>query len=280
MNCRVLVPIYKKKLTTEEGVSLGTIRKRISRYGISFIAPDSLDLSGIIEKGEVIERFNSEYFQGIEGYNRLLKSSEFYERFAGCQYVLVCQLDCLVLSDELDNWISKGFDYIGAPWFKPKKSPQDGLWRSGNGGFSLRNVEAHLRVLRISVPKGSIYRLKGSVRLKTKNAKAELAIYRKRIFWHRLFHPKTKMNSVEDEMKRFPYHEDVFWSFEGPKFDANFKVATAEEALSFAFEVAPRWCFEKNQRRLPFGCHAWAKYDRDFWIEILNKSDALGDIMP
>ena len=77
-------------------------------------------------------------------------------------------------------------------------------------------------------------------------------------------------------MKRFPYHEDVFWSFEAPKFDANFKVATAEEALPFAFEVAPRWCFEKNGRRLPFGCHAWPKYDREFWMEILNKSEAFG----
>lgn len=280
MNCRVLVPVYTEKITEDEELSVGTIRQKLSRYKLCFIAPASLDLSGVVRDGEMIERFGDEYFHGIEGYNQLLKSSEFYERFTGSRYVLICQLDCLVLSDELESWINKDFDYIGAPWFKPKKSPEDGLWRSGNGGFSLRNVEAHLRVLRMSVPKGSIYRLKGSVRLRTKNAKAELGTYRKKMFWHRLLHPKAEMNNVEDEMKRFPYHEDVFWSFEAPKFDPNFKVATADQALPFSFEVAPRWCFEKNGRRLPFGCHAWPKYDREFWMKILNKSESLGGVTP
>jgi hypothetical protein len=29
--------------------------------------------------------------------------------------------------------------------------------------------------------------------------------------------------------------------------------------------VAPRLCFELNGRKLPFGCHAWQRYDRGFW---------------
>ena len=269
-NCRIVVPVYKPSLSEEEAVSIATIRKNLSRFGICFVAPECLDLSRIIRNGESSERFDDDYFNGIEGYNRLLKSSMFYERFLETPYLLICQLDCLVLGDQLEEWIRKGFDYIGAPWFKPKKTPQEGLWRSGNGGFSLRNIAAHLRVLKMRVPKGSVYRMKGSVRLRTKNAKSELGMYHKKMLWHRLFHPKGESTVVEEEMKRFRYHEDVFWSFEAPKFDPTFKVPTAEEALPFAFEEAPRWCFEKNGRQLPFGCHAWAKYDKEFWIETLK----------
>jgi len=46
-----------------------------------------------------------------------------------------------------------------------------------------------------------------------------------------------------------------------------------EEGLRFAFEGAPRMCFELNQQKLPFGCHAWAKFDRSFWEPYLIASD-------
>jgi hypothetical protein len=77
--------------------------------------------------------------------------------------------------------------------------------------------------------------------------------------------------SERKRWRRFPFYEDSFWSIEAPKFDREFRVPTAEEALPFAFEVDPRWCYEKNNRKLPFGCHAWAKYDKEFWMEVLNK---------
>jgi hypothetical protein len=46
-----------------------------------------------------------------------------------------------------------------------------------------------------------------------------------------------------------------------------FRVPTPEQALSFAFEVAPRRLYEMNGRQLPFGCHAWERCDRAFWVE-------------
>jgi hypothetical protein len=52
-------------------------------------------------------------------------------------------------------------------------------------------------------------------------------------------------------------------------YDPTFTIATVDEALDFAFEVNPRLCFERNHRRLPFGCHGWAKYDRTFWEPFL-----------
>jgi len=84
--------------------------------------------------------------------------------------------------------------------------------------------------------------------------------------------PFATLHSVEQELQRFPYNEDVFWSIEAPKFDALFKVASAEAALPFAFEVAPRWSLKKTGGQLPFGCHAWERYDRSFWEEVLSDS--------
>jgi hypothetical protein len=43
--------------------------------------------------------------------------------------------------------------------------------------------------------------------------------------------------------------------------------------LRFAFEAAPRQCLEMNQGRLPFGCHAWGRYDREFWTPHLLASE-------
>lgn len=64
-------------------------------------------------------------------------------------------------------------------------------------------------------------------------------------------------------------NEDYFWSDEAVKFYPHFHIPTVEKALGFAFEVAPRMCYEMNQLQLPFGCHAWPRYDRSFWEPFL-----------
>jgi hypothetical protein len=276
MKCCVVIPVYRADLTSEERLSLESVRKHLSGYDIRFVCPESFPCEEIAQGGESRERFPDHYFAGLDGYNSLLKSAAFYKRFATYDYMLICQLDCLVLSDELESWISKGFSYIGAPWFpwhRSERNPGDELWRCGNGGFSLRNVKAHLKILQMVVPKGSIYPLDREAKLKTKNAARERGSYKIRALWYRLLHPLAATETVEEALRRFPFYEDSFWSIEAPKFDRSFRVSTHEEALSFAFEVDPRWCYEKNNRRLPFGCHAWARYDREFWMEVLNKAD-------
>jgi hypothetical protein len=67
------------------------------------------------------------------------------------------------------------------------------------------------------------------------------------------------------EFNEHAYHEDCFWAFQAPKLVSNFMIPTPQQAVAFSFEVAPRFCFQQNSKRLPFGCHAWPKYDREFW---------------
>ena len=66
-------------------------------------------------------------------------------------------------------------------------------------------------------------------------------------------------------------NEDRFWSIDAVKHCPGFKVPSAEVAVKFSFELSPRFCFEITNQMLPFGCHAWAKYDRDFWEPYLLK---------
>jgi hypothetical protein len=74
---------------------------------------------------------------------------------------------------------------------------------------------------------------------------------------------------IREYSKHPPFHEDLFWSFHARKLLPTFKIPTPQEAVAFAFEMAPRYCFRQNSNQLPFGCHAWARYDRDFWIPYL-----------
>ena len=270
IKCRVIVPIYDSELSADEVISLATIREHLSTQGICFAAPESLDLTAVMNPGELVERFRDEFFTGIAGYNRLLTSALFYERFAESSHLLICQLDCLVFRDELDAWCKKGFDYIAAPWFqKFLDDPSEGLWRVGNGGFSLRNVQSHLRVLKQRILKNYIYPHHGWSPWEPTKAQDELGLYQKMIPWYRRMNPFAQWTTIEEELIRHPRNEDLFWSLEAPKFDSSFRVASVNEALPFAFEIAPRWCFEKNGNKLPFGCHAWARYDRKFWEKVL-----------
>jgi hypothetical protein len=267
----VVVPIYRAELLPDEKIALRSIRKSFSAEKILFVAPRSLDIARVIRDGEYVERFDDSFFSNVSGYNRLLTSKAFYERFSECSHILICQLDCLVFRDELDLWCEKGFDYIAAPWFMEfLERPEAGLWRVGNGGFSLRNVQSHIRVLKQRILKDYIYPTHGSSPWEPTVPEDEVGLYQKLTPWYRRANPFAKWTTIEEELLRYPRNEDLFWSLEAPKFDPTFRVPSAEEALPFAFEMAPRWCFQKNGSRLPFGCHAWARYDRDFWMDSLD----------
>ena len=273
---KVLVPIYRDFLSEDEKIALHTFRSSFAVGRICFLAPESLDLNRVCKMGEGIERFADHFFAGIAGYNQLLTSASFYERFLADEWILICQLDCLVFRDELELWSAKGYDYIAPPWFvKFLETPEQGLWRVGNGGFSLRNVRSALRVLCKKIPRGFYYPHHGSSPWETTYPDPERGMYERLLPWYVKYNPLQRWVTIEDELRRFPRNEDLFWAMEAPKFDPSFRVASAEEALPFAFEMSPRWCYEQNGFNLPFGCHAWARYDRDFWVSVLNENGFL-----
>ena len=68
-------------------------------------------------------------------------------------------------------------------------------------------------------------------------------------------------------------NEDFFWGLGANYTDTLFKVPSNYEALKFGFEVMPSYFYKMNNNNLPFGCHAFEKYDSEFWKIIFKENN-------
>ena len=71
-------------------------------------------------------------------YSNLLMTSNFWKQIKG-EKVLIFQTDSVLLRNGVDEFIE--YDYIGAPWRKPKEGQL-----VGNGGLSLRTVTKMIEI--------------------------------------------------------------------------------------------------------------------------------------
>ncbi len=260
----IVVPRYRDALTKSEATSLRHLLYFLKDYDRIFVAPNSL----VFEADDFqVKRFDDAFFTGTAAYSRLLRSRQFYECFANYEYILIYQLDALVFSDQLQQWCKQDLDYIGAPWLKNQNEAEQGFSRVGNGGFSLRRTQTFLHVLETqSLPQRLLLVLRGfSIPLPDVYDVSPL-----RKLYHHLRVTAAIMLGGEQYAQKTELGEDLFWSDRAIFFDPEFKVASVETALKFAFEMAPRYCFEQNNHELPFGCHAWDKYDSNFWMSYLR----------
>ncbi len=254
-------------LSDSERISLEQCCKILGKHPFILVGPPKLSVD---EYAAYFKRYNvsyhcihfkETYFRDIEGYNRLLLSLDFYKAFENFTYILIHQLDALVFKDELAFWCAKGYDYIGAPWFKRfwRFRTSKRLYAVGNGGLSLRKVQSCIKVLSHTgkfKPYRHCFSFHNSLLLKLK----KLSIER----WHALKFENTVNFFTSINRKT----EDRFWSLDTRHAYVNFYVAPIEEGLRFAFECYPSYLFALN-KSLPFGCHAWDRYEPEFWKKIL-----------
>ncbi|AEI47382.1 DUF5672 family protein [Runella slithyformis] len=254
----VVIPLYKSVFSVHEQISFTQGLQVLKEHPIVIIKPFSLDISDIQNTHPQLkaENFADDYFKSVHTYNRLMLSTEFYERFSEFDYMLIYQLDAFVFRDELLEWCRKGYDYIGAPWrierefvsvtdrivFGLKK--QLAIWLNlrnkqrndqpldvtikftvGNGGFSLRKVKKMLNIVRNNRPKIEEYLAK----------------------------------------KGSFYNEDIFFCIEMNRYIRQVSLPHWREALHFSVEDLPSKAFVLNGHQLPFGCHAWDIHELDFW---------------
>lgn len=232
-NIGIVIPVWKENLTEFEEVSLLQCCFILKKYTFCIITWSGLDLSryiSILENGSIKFRvlfFNKRFFLNIVTYNRLMLSVDFYIRLIFFKYILIYQLDCFVFRDEIALWIRSGYSYIGAPWLQGYSLAKYGasVIGVGNGGLSLRCVVDHLRVL---------------------------------LSFSYIKYPFSEKNISNK------YNEDIFWGCVSRK-KIWFKIPDWKIAVKFSIEVQPRYFFELNNKELPFGCHAWWRYDLDFW---------------
>lgn len=221
--CIIAVPAYKPTTTEDERRSLSQLKKVLGSHDISLVCPEGMDISTYIEiLGEIqVQRFNPECFTDRMAYGRLMNGTEFYKRFknAGYEFILVYQTDCWVFRDELEEWCDREYDYIGAPFFV--KWFSDRNLYVGNGGFSLRKIEAIINYLDKYTGKG------------------------------------------------LP-HEGTDDGFFAANYEKSLYIPEPKEASFFSLEDLPAEQYKQNNNRLPFGCHAYKKYDWDFWKQFID----------
>jgi hypothetical protein len=261
----IVIPICFSELSQDERLSIESFITYIAGYEFYAVVPHYLRNCVKNLPDEInYASFSSSHFESTNSYSRLLLTTEFYNAFVEYEFILIAQPDAIVLSDDLKAWCDKGWDYIGAPWAKNFKThfgiEFEGV---GNGGFSLRNVASALRVLNTKVSPVVDYTWNPKPRWWCWNRVKKAMLF---INWCRRFLPKV---TVERYLKKHYYGaEDIFWGMYAKKLDPSFIVAPVDDALHFAFEADPAGSFEKTGGKLPFGCHAWARYDRNFWVKM------------
>ena len=264
----IVVPLsFPSELSDDEKISLRQIRHYFGDYHKFMVAPEGVELD---YPDFEIKRFPRRFFGSAAAHCRMLSLPAFYQEFSDYEFIFFHHLDSLAFSDQLPYWCDTDVDYIGPPFVKCSDSPWVTNPRVGNGGFTLLRVEKALKVL------NNRHRSKPG------------AYWRDLFAWNAT---PSWISSLEKVRDFFPFsiiarrllreweetqdpaavnrNSDIFWSDDAVRYLPDFKVATLEQGLRFAFEVSPKTCLEMNGGKMPFGCHAWARYDRDFWLPFL-----------
>jgi hypothetical protein len=236
----VLVPVYQAALSPQERFALKhSLAQLKTGRAVSFIGPEGLDMAAYAADfpGVPLITFEKTCFESIKGYNRLLMSPAFYERFAPHEFMLILQTDAILLRDDLDEWMAKPYDYVGAPWpegveivvnldrFTGDYAKKVKV-HVGNGGLSLRRNQACIALLQ-------------------------------------------EFPQALDFFIRTGSSEDLFFSIMGSLSNA-FVIPNETVASQFSLELKPEHYQHINQQKPPMGGHAWLKYNPQFWLSLLG----------
>lgn len=255
---KVIIPIYRN-LHSDEQAALDHNLNLLNGLPAAFIKPVDYDITALSCQYPDVEVINVSNqwlgHRGIQGYNEMMMSEQFYAMFADCEYIFICHVDAWLFRNEVTEWCQRGYDLVAAPWptrpryehFPLKQYLQLKMWlkparkilhcqmfgRIGNGGLCLRKVKTFQEACR--------------------QYAVEINYYM----------------SHHDDL----HNEDLFWALV-PRLD----VPTVADALQFSFDLKPQLCYQLNEHRLPMACHGFNKPNRaDFWshfIPCLPKASA------
>lgn len=264
----VAIPVYKDKLTDFEIKSFKQGLNVLRKYDVEIFTFNELDLtiyrhlSSEVGKSFNVCFFDKKYFTSVVGYNRLMMEKSFYLKFVNYEYMLIYQLDAYVFKDELDYWCSLGYDYIGAPFFKLDNSIDEyteDFIGVGNGGLSLRRISYCLSLLSrpVFLPFVTPCNL-------LKEA-CSIPMFFKCII---------KVFGVRNNLCYFRsgrVNEDKVFSYLALKSCMKVNLPSPMIALKFSFEMNPSLLYRLNNDDLPFGCHAFEKYEyTSFWKRFIK----------
>ena len=258
----VVIPVYKLELNRYEYISLQRHLSILRRYDRHLLVPSALRhaiktqlLPGLTDADGVrLHVVDDRWLTSQRRYNQLMLSSGFYRHYQDHSHLLIAQLDAYTFADCLEAWCKAPWDYIGAPIYQSGSYWEDGLLCMGNGGFSLRNVQAFLRVLDHNPV---IHRWADlRERLRPFNTKGKLVHCAR-------FLPCWLMraNHLREDTNKLAHwagvNEDVCFAKYLPAADPTFKVAGYEESVAFCIDGHVQCQLQHLNDQLPFGTHGW-----------------------
>lgn len=249
----IVVPVYKQRPTRTEILSLSKCIQLLKAYPICFVAPKSLDLSvyqKLVAQSKT-ETFDEKYFNGLDGYNKLLLSRQFYDRFKKYKYMLIYQLDALIFNDNLEAWIKKDYDYIGAPWLKFPF-------------MAFLSISLHVSII-------AGLKLLWNKKLKIPVGNGGLSLRKIDSF-------RQALEENNELVSRWKANEDYFWSYFATVNGKPLRKPGIRESLNFSVETNPEKAFRFLNGKAPFGAHNWENHQKSFWDNYLWRINYFGDI--
>jgi hypothetical protein len=260
----IVIPVYKTEISRDEDFSLRQCARLLGGHTITIIKPRHLSVDNHLSyfNNAYVENFPEHYFQNVQGYNELMLSADFYERFLHYEFILIHQLDAFVFSDQLIYWCNQPYDYIGAPWLV-----------SGNAKKIIKKklklwLLQKLHYRNNTKQPGS--NLPTEIQFYNKVGNGGFSLRRVKKFYTICLEMKEEINYYNN-WDHHLYNEDMFWSLEVNRKQEKLCIPQYKKALYFSFEFNPAYAFKLTNQQLPFGCHAWNLFP-EFWNPIIKEA--------
>lgn len=268
-DCLIVIPFHKVKPDKEEAASLTNTLKIFANRDILILLPARVNKSYYLRKSKGhksvrVVNLPKGFLGSIENYNNLFLNPRLYASFDKYLYICITHLDAWIFRDELSEWISADYDYVGSPLFlalrskfPTYKSPIHKIRRSifpfgGNGGYCLRKVSSTQEML--THPNKKLAFRKFIILI--------VFFIRRRQFFY-LFHfirlLSIYMKHPSIFREKYKIFEDVMISIVLNLFENKFKVAKPSETIKFGADspYLPYFIYGSSIFRLPSGLHGF-----------------------
>lgn len=255
--CIIIFPVYES-LSSSDKQCFEQALRMTKGFKAVFVAANSFNFDKSYDQLLInidVVRFDDVYFESIQGYNRLMLSPVFYDRFSDFDYMLIHQADAYLFKPELVYWCNQGYSYIGAPWFQTK--------------LPLRTRIEMLKIKRFPFLYSETERIqKRELLLLNEVGNGGLSLRQIKIFREVLAKAPDDLLKKYEENNIANFNEDVFWSIEAMRIVKNFIKPSCRKALKFSCEHSAEVAYNLN-KSLPFGCHAFDKINTEFWKQFI-----------
>ena len=176
----------------------------------------------------------------------MMLSADFYKKFTQYKFILIHQLDAYVFKDDLLYWCSRNFDYIGAP--HPQHTNQHG---------DIQFLKSYTKFIK------TINNAFGTSLTVSNAGNGGLSLRKTaKCYWL----VKLLRGKVNKWGKN---NEDGFFKYWGNLLNPFFRLPNDKTALRFSIEQLPADALVQLDNQLPFGCHAFEKYEPETWARYI-----------